>query len=118
MASPPGHDPGHAGAGPGPGTGAGLGYSWGEYVAQLTADHGSLAAVALKLAELASTPEDSASVERALRRLRARGNLDGGDYGRRLLRAFGLPQPIEARVRWLGVYHSRFSDLPLSLCRD
>ena len=30
------------------------GYSWGDYVAHLAAEHGSLAAVALKLAELAS----------------------------------------------------------------
>lgn len=115
MARRPGHDPGHDAEGP---ASAHAAYSWGEYVAQLVADHGTLAAVALRLAELATTPEDSATVERALRRLRARGNLDGGDYGRRLLRAFGLPRPIEARVRWLGMYHSRFSDLPLSLCRD
>jgi hypothetical protein len=110
MARPPGHDPGHDGV-------AG-GYSWGDYVAHLIAEHGTLAAVALKLVHLASTPEDSASVERALRRLRQRGNLDGGDYGRRLLRVFGLPRPVEARVKWLGVYHSRFTDLPLPLCLD
>lgn len=120
MARAPGHDPGHdPEPAPEPGLGRGLGaYTWGEYVAQLVAEHGSLAALALRLAELAATPEDSASVERALRRLRQRGNLDGGDYGRRLLRAFGLPRPIEARVRWLGAYHSRFSDLPRSLCQD
>jgi hypothetical protein len=112
MVDDPGHDPGHeASLAP-------AGFSWGEYVAQLVDEHGSLAALALRLAELASTPEDSASVERALRRLRQRGNLGGGDYGRRLLRAFGLPRPIEARVRWMGVYHSRFTDLPRSLCQD
>jgi hypothetical protein len=110
MVRPPGQDPGHEGV-------AG-GFSWGDYIAHLTAEHGTLAAVALKLVHLASTPEDSASVERALRRLRQRGNLDGGDYGRRLLRAFGLPRPIEARVKWFGVYHSRFTDLPLPLCLD
>lgn len=109
MARPPGHDPGHAGL---------AGYSWGDYLAHLVEEHGSLAAVALKLVHLATTPEDSASVERALRRLRQRGNLDGGDYGRRLLRAFGLPRTVEARVKWLGVYHSRFTDLPLPLCLD
>ena len=113
MARSPGHDPGHAGL-----AGGLAGYSWGDYVAHLTTEHGSLAALALKLANLATTPDDSASVERALRRLRGRGNLDGGDYGRRLLRAFGLPKSVEARVKWLGVYHSRFSDLPLSLCLD
>ena len=113
VARDPGTDPGP------PGREDGLaGYTWGDYVAQLAADHGSLAAVALRLAELATTPDDVASVERALRRLRRRGNLDGGDYGRRLLRVFGLPRPIEARVKWMGVYHSRFCDLPRSLCRD
>lgn len=112
MVDDAGHDPGHAAEA------APAGYSWGEYVAQLVAEHGTLAALALRLAELASTPEDSASVERALRRLRQRGNLGGGDYGRRLLRAFGLPRPIAARVRWMGVYHSRFTDLPRSLCQD
>lgn len=108
MARAPGHDPGHAS----------VSYSWGDLVAYLIAEHGTLAAVAIKLVHLASTPEDSASVERALRRLRQRGNLDGGDYGRRLLRVFGLPRPVEARVKWLGVYHSRFTDLPLPLCLD
>lgn len=112
LTSAPGHDPGHA---PEPGP---AGYSWGELVAHLAAEHGSLAAVALRLAELAPTPEDSASVERALRRLRRRGHQDGGDYGRRLLRVFGLPRAVEARVQWMGVYHSRFSDLPLALCRE
>ena len=95
-----------------------VGYTWGDYVAQLVGEHGSLAALALRLAELATTPDDSASVERALRRLRTRGQRDGGDYGRRLLRAFGLPRPVAARVKWMGVYHSRFSDLPRSLCLD
>ncbi len=95
-----------------------VGYTWGDYVAQLVSEHGSLAALALRLAELATTPDDSASVERALRRLRTRGQQGGGDYGRRLLRAFGLPQTVEARVKWMGVYHSRFSDLPRSLCLD
>ena len=87
-------------------------------MAHLVAEHGSLAAVALRLAELATTPDDSASVERALRRLRARAQQDGGDYGRRLLRAFGLPRTVTGRIKWMGVYHSRFGDLPRSLCVD
>ncbi len=112
MTRAPGHDPGHAGGE------APIGYSWADYVAHLVLEHGTLAAVALRLAERATTPEDSATVERALRRLRGRGQQDGGDYGRRLLRAFGLPASIEARVKWMGVYHSRFCDLPRSLCRE
>jgi hypothetical protein len=59
-----------------------------------------------------------ASIERALRRLRARGQRDGGVWGQRLLRRFGVPQAVGARMRWMGLYHSPFADLPLSLCLD
>jgi len=105
----PGHDPGHE---------APAGYSWGDYLAQLVAEHGSLAAVALKLAEVATSTDDVASIERALRRLRGRGNRDGGDWGRRLIRRFGLPHSVEGSLRWMGVYHGRFADLPTSVCLD
>ncbi len=108
----PGHDPGHE---------APAGYSWGDYLAHLVAEHGSLAAVALKVAEVATaatSTDDVASIERALRRLRGRGSRDGGDWGRRLLRRFGLPQRVEGSLRWMGVYHSRFADLPTSVCLD
>ena len=47
-------------------------------MAWLVAEHGSLAAVAQKVAHLATTTDDVASIERALRQLRRRGNLDGG----------------------------------------
>jgi hypothetical protein len=94
------------------------GFSWNDYVAHLVVQHGSLSALAQKLAALAQGPEDPMSIERALRRLRRRGNLDGGEHGRRLLRMFGLPASIEARLQWMGVYHSRFADLPLPVCLD
>ena len=109
MARAPGHDSGHA-------TG---GLSWGDLLALLVAEHGTLAAVAWKLVEHAgSTDEDVTSVERALRRLRTRGQRDGGRWGQRLLRVFGIPAPVEARVRWFGLYHSPFNDLPVPLCLD
>jgi hypothetical protein len=108
MAHAPGHDSGHA-------TG---GLSWGDLLALLVAEHGTLAAVAWKLVEHAGTDEDVTSVERALRRLRTRGQRDGGRWGQRLLRVFGIPAPIEARVRWFGPYHSPFNDLPVPLCLD
>ncbi|WP_437577085.1 hypothetical protein [Sorangium sp. So ce887] len=85
-------------------------------MAWLVAEHGALAAVAQKVAHLATTTDDVASIERALRRLRRRGNLDGGDWGRRLLYIFGLPRRVEEGLKWMGVYHSRFADLPLPLC--
>lgn len=57
-------------------------------------------------------------MERALRRLRARGQQDGGAWGARALVAFGLPGAVDARTRWMGAYHSRFTDLPVPLCQD
>jgi hypothetical protein len=110
MAKRPGHNSGQAEA---PAT-----FTWDEYVAGLVEEHGSLAAVALKLVELRGFVEDAESVERGLRRLRSRGQREGGDSGRRLLAAFGMPREVESRVRWMGMYHSRFTDLPSSLCRD
>jgi hypothetical protein len=94
------------------------GLTWADYLDRLIDERGSLAALALDLSQLAGTPEDSASIERALRRLRQRGTKSGGEYGQRLLRHFGLPKTIEAWARWMGVYHSRFTDLPLGLCLD
>jgi hypothetical protein len=94
-----------------------IGYAWGDYLEALAAEHGTLAAVAWKLVER-GLAEDAASVERALRRLRTRGQRDGGLVGQRLLRVFGLPADIDARARWMGLYHSPFGDLPVALCLD
>lgn len=91
---------------------------WSDYVAQLVERHGSLAALALKLAQAESSEPDVATVERALRRLRSKDHQDGGQYGRLLLRTFGMPRDIEQRAKWMGAYHSRFTDLPVSLCLD
>jgi hypothetical protein len=93
------------------------GYTWGELLSELVDQHGSLTAVAWKLIEHASG-DDVQSIERALRRLRTRGQLDGGVWGQRVLRVFGPPQSIEARLRWMGLYHSPFNDLPVALCVD
>lgn len=108
MTRAPGHDPGQ-----GP-----PGLSWGDYVDALVAAHGTLAAVAEKLAAHRAYVDDVASVERALRRLRARDQLAGGTWGARALAAFGLPDAASARSRWMGAYHSRFVDLPVPLCQD
>ncbi len=53
-----------------------------------------------------------------MRRLRTRGQRDGGAWGQRLTRVFGMPKTVEDRVRWLGLYHSPFNDLPVGLCLD
>jgi len=104
--SGPGQESGHAG------------FSWDDYVDGLVAERGSLAAVAMLVAERRGFSEDAESVERGLRRLRARGARDGGVWGQRLLRCFGLPAAVADRVRWMGQYHTRFTDLPASLCEE
>ncbi|MCB9530095.1 MAG: hypothetical protein H6701_17195 [Myxococcales bacterium] len=94
------------------------GFSWGDLVDGLVAERGSLAAVALHLAEQRAFAEDVESVERGLRRLRARGTGDGGVWGERAVRVFGLPAAVVDRVRWMGQYHTRFSDLPATLAGE
>lgn len=94
------------------------GISWEELIERLVEEHGTLAQVAWKLVEQSKSELDVASVERALRRLRTRGQRDGGAWGQRLVRAFGMPKTVEDRVRWLGCYHSPFNDLPVALCLD
>jgi tetratricopeptide (TPR) repeat protein len=74
--------------------------------------------VANHLAAQRGYRDDLGSIERGLRRLRKRGHLDGGVWGQRLLATFGLPKTIVERVRWMAFYHSRFSDLPTSICRE
>ncbi len=94
------------------------GLDWSAFIQHLVADRGSLAAVAQHLATRRGFSETPESVERGLRRLRARGNAPGGVWGGRLLRAFPLPTAISARLRWMGRYHSRFTDLPCSIALD
>jgi hypothetical protein len=108
----PGHEPGH---GPGPGA---EGLDWGAYVTWLVQRHGTLAAVADALAAQRGHAESQATIERALRRLRGREGRDGGTWGLRVLRAFGVPHDVTSRVRWMGQYHTRFSDLPRALCLE
>lgn len=104
---------------PGHGTGqAPAGFTWDDYVAWLVERQGSLTAVAERLSALRGYEDDVGSIERALRRLRARGQRDGGTWGARALAAFGLPDVLGERTRWMGAYHSRFTDLPLPLCLD
>jgi hypothetical protein len=92
-----------------------VGIAWSDLLEAHVAALGTLTAVAWKLIEFG---DDVASIERALRRLRGRGQHDGGVWGQRVLRVLGIPQAIEARVRWLALYHSPFTDLPVALCKD
>ncbi|MFT3713744.1 MAG: hypothetical protein QM817_39295 [Archangium sp.] len=96
-----------------------LGCTWERYVETLILEHGGLTALTQLLIRRAGKntelPDDPGSIERALRRLRSRGNEPGGQYGRWLLKHFGVPAPLEQTAKWMGQYHSRFSDLPRSL---
>jgi hypothetical protein len=94
------------------------GYPWSAYVDHLVSAHKTLAAVAERLAEAQGYRHDAASIERALRRLRAREAQDGGVWGRRALSVFGLPDEPLSRARWMGTYHSRFTDLPVHACES
>jgi hypothetical protein len=105
--APHGHVPGHA-----------TGFRWDDYVAWLVEVHGSLAAVAERLAAHRAWSDDRATIERGLRRLRTRADREGGTWGDRCLQVFGLPGALRARLRWLGAYHSRFTDLPVPVCED
>lgn len=101
----PGQETGHAA------------YTWGDLVEALRQEWGSLAALARHLAERRDFPEDVESVEKGLRRL-SRLVGDGGVWGQRVLQVFGLPAEVADRVRWMGQYHTRFTDLPASLCGE
>lgn len=94
------------------------GFGWDRYVAWLVEREGTLTAVADVLAAERGHAENVGSIERALRRLRANGTQDGGKWGARALRRYGLPEAVDARLRWMGTYHSRFTDLPVSVCED
>jgi hypothetical protein len=101
-----------------PGQESGQTFDWAAFVDEVIAERGSLAGAAQYLAERRNFAEDVASVERGLRRLRERGNKDGGVWGQRALRGFGLPAAVGDRIRWMGQYHTRFTDLPASLCDE
>ena len=92
------------------------GCTWCRYVALLIDAHGSAAALADRLIrradEAVGLPEDPQSIERGIRRLATRGNAPGGQYGRWLLRFFGVPPALVETARWMGQYHGRFADLP------
>ena len=95
-----------------------VGFTWSDYIEGLVSQSGSLTAIAERLAATRSYEDDVGSIERALRRLRGRGLQPGGKWGQALLTTFGLPTSVQARLRWMAAYHSRFSDLPVALCED
>lgn len=97
-----------------------MGCTWQRYLEHLVDEHGGWTALTRLLVQRAGPsaglPFDPGTIERGLRRLKTRGNASGGQYGRWVLRHFGVPRPLEDTARWMGHYHGRFADLPLSLC--
>ncbi len=98
------------------------GCTWGRYLGLLSAGHGGWTALVDLLIHrahgLVELPDDPQSIERGLRRLARRNNAPGGQYGRWVLRFFGVPLPLDQAARWMGQYHQRFADLPTSLCES
>lgn len=95
------------------------GLTWGEYLARWVEDRGGWLPLAGDLihraGERIEVPADPQTVERGLRRLARREHKPGGQYGRWMLRLYGVTSPVEEWVRWLGMYHTRFADLPSGL---
>jgi len=109
MADPTGHESGHSLEG------AARGWTWADVVDALIAERGSLAELARHLMDVAPASaklsDDPMTVERGLRRLRARRSREGNRYGRLVLRCLGAPSAMSQQLRALGQYHSRASDL-------
>lgn len=95
------------------------GLTWAEYVERWVNDRGGWLPLADQLIHRAGDsveiPQDPQTVERGLRRLAKRDHKPGGQYGRWMLRFFGVTSPVEQWVRWLGTDHARFADLPSGL---
>lgn len=96
-----------------------IGLGWGQLVGALVDLHGGWVAVAdelerrMRLSD--ADPPERSTIEKGLRRLASRGHQSGGQYGRWVLTHLGVPADAQDQLRWLGQYHSRFSDMPTSL---
>jgi hypothetical protein len=95
------------------------GLAWADYIERWVNDCGGWLPLADQLIHRAGDavdiPQDPGTVERGLRRLSRREHKPGGQYGRWMLRFFGFTSPVEQWVKWMGIYHTRFADLPSNL---
>ncbi len=96
-----------------------MGLTWAAYIEHFVTELGGWTALCDELIRRAAgdadVPVDLKSVEKGLRRLATREHRAGGQYGRWMLRCFGVPSFVEDWARWLAQYHSRFADLPTPL---
>ncbi len=111
-----GHESGHRFGSPP------LAFAWAQLVDHLALEAAGLSELARHLQDTAPASarlsDDPMTVERGLRRLRTRAHHEGNKYGRLLLRCYGLPGSVSAWAREMGQYHSRSSDLPVTLRAD
>lgn len=112
----PGHESGHE---PDRDGGPPVGFSWESYVLAFVDEVGGWARLSDELARRAESvdgfPADVQVVEKGLRRLAKREHKSGGQYGRWMIRFFGIPASLARWAQWMGQFHSRFADLPASL---
>lgn len=96
-----------------------MGFSWETYVSSFVEESGGWAALSDELARRGEGaegfPSDTQVIEKGLRRLAKRGHKSGGQYGRWMIRHFGVPASLSNWAQWMGQFHSRFADLPSSL---
>jgi hypothetical protein len=96
-----------------------VGFSWETYVLAFVAETRGWAPLSDELCRRADNipgfPNDLQVIEKGLRRLAKRGHKSGGQYGRWMLRFFGIPASLALWAQWMGQLHSRFADLPASL---
>jgi len=108
----PGHESGHDLRPP-------VGFDWDAFVLAFVEEHGGWTALCDELLRRAAGtddfPSDPQVIEKGLRRLAKRGNKTGGQYGRWMIRHFGIPSSLLRWAQWMGQLHSRFSDFPSSL---
>ena len=100
-------------------TDAPTGFAWRELVEQHVGEHGGWSGLGDELVRRirlgGQEPPELTTVIKGLRRLAARANGTGGQYGAWLLRHFGLPLDVHNQLKWLAQYHGRFADLPTSI---
>lgn len=99
-----------------------LGLPWDALVSTHVEAHGGWTALADELARrvrlAGGEPPNLDAAQKGLRRLAGRKNEAGGQYGRWLLKHFGVPAATEDKLAWLVQYHGRFADLPTSVRRE
>ncbi|MEM6292264.1 MAG: hypothetical protein AAGA54_13405 [Myxococcota bacterium] len=98
------------------------GFDWSQLVEHWVTEHegwlGLADALIRRMTLAGSDAPELDAVHKGLRRLSKRAQGGGGQYGRWLLRHFGVPPDATRRLQWFAQYHSRFADMPTSVRRD